>query len=129
MLFMYPAIFHEEEGQYWVEFPDLEGCQTFGDSLSETMRMAQEAMEGYIITTLEMKQPLNPPSDIKKVVAAENAFVSLVATEIKDYTKNTKSVKKTLTIPEWMDDMAQSEGINFSQTLQNALMEQFQSRV
>ena len=42
MLKVYPAIFYEEDG-YWVEFPDLEGCQTYGSTLEETMQLAQEA--------------------------------------------------------------------------------------
>ena len=44
MLFIYPAIFHKENNSYWVEFPDLEGCQTYGDTLNETMEYAQEAL-------------------------------------------------------------------------------------
>ncbi len=43
MLQIYPAIIHEEDG-YWIEFPDLEGCQTCGTSLEETMELAQEAL-------------------------------------------------------------------------------------
>ena len=37
-----------------------------------------------------------------------------------------QSVKKTLTIPEWLNVAAERENINFSQTLQNALLEQLQ---
>lgn len=44
MLFVYPAIFHKEDNSYWVEFPDLQGCQTFGETIPETMEDAQEAL-------------------------------------------------------------------------------------
>ena len=50
MLFLYPAVFHQEEDSYWVEFPDLEGCQSFGDTLNETMENAQEALSAYLLT-------------------------------------------------------------------------------
>ena len=53
MLFVYPAIFHNEDNAYWVEFPDLEGCQTFGNTINETMEYAQEALAGYLLVALE----------------------------------------------------------------------------
>ena len=55
MLFVYPAVFHKEDNAYWVEFPDLEGCQTYGETLNETMAYAQEALAGYLLTLLEEK--------------------------------------------------------------------------
>lgn len=63
MFFVYPAIFHKEENSYWVEFPDLEGCQTFADTLEEAAEMAQEALSGYLITMLEEKNKLKNPSE------------------------------------------------------------------
>ena len=49
MLFVYPAIFHKEDESYWVEFPDLKGCNTYGSTIPEAMEMAQEALTGYQI--------------------------------------------------------------------------------
>ena len=50
MLFVYPAVFHKEDDAYWVEFPDLEGCQTYGGTLNETMACAQEALAGLCLS-------------------------------------------------------------------------------
>lgn len=124
MVFMYPAVFHKENGSYWVEFPDLEGCQTYGENLTETMVFAQEALAAYVITLLEQGKKLNEPSDIKKIEAGDNAFTTLVSCNVENYLKSSKAVKKTLTIPEWLNEMAVKEGINFSGALQNALLEQ-----
>lgn len=44
ILFVYPAIFHKEDESYWVEFPDLKGCNTYGSTIPEAMEMAQEAL-------------------------------------------------------------------------------------
>lgn len=44
MLLIYPAIFHNEDGNYWVEFPDLEGCQSCGKDLPDTMELSQDAL-------------------------------------------------------------------------------------
>ena len=50
MLFVYPAIFHKEAESYWVEFPDLKGCNTYGSTIPEAMEMAQEALLSKIQT-------------------------------------------------------------------------------
>ena len=49
MKMIYPAVFHFEDNAYWVEFPDLPGCQSFGSSLTETLDNAREALEAYAI--------------------------------------------------------------------------------
>lgn len=125
MLFVYPAIFHQEVDSYWVEFPDLEGCHTFGSSITETMEAAQEALSGYLLTLLEQGHTLASPSDIS-TIQAEDGFCTLVSCDINQY-KDTKAVKKTLSIPSWLNDRAIDMGINFSQVLQEALLSKIQS--
>ena len=124
MLFVYPAIFHKEEGAYWVEFPDLEGCHTYGSSINETMEAAQEALAAYLLTLLEQKKAIASPSDIS-AIHTDDGFSSLVSCDINQY-KDTKAVKKTLTIPSWLKERAISMGINFSQVLQEALLSKIQ---
>ncbi|MDE6567540.1 MAG: type II toxin-antitoxin system HicB family antitoxin [Lachnospiraceae bacterium] len=125
MLFVYPAIFHQEEDSYWVEFPDLPGCQTYGSTITETMESAQEALSGYLLTILEQNEKLAMPSDIS-LYHPEDGFASLVSCDINQY-KDTKAVKKTLTIPSWLNERAISMGLNFSQILQEALISKIQS--
>lgn len=127
MLFVYPAIFHNENESYWVDFPDLPGCQTFGSSISETMEHAQEALTGYLLTVLEENLPLVSPTEPTDVECDSDSFVTLVSCDINQY-KDTKAVKKTLTIPSWLNDRATSMGINFSQVLQDALINKIQYR-
>ncbi len=124
MLFVYPAAFHKEEDAYWVEFPDLEGCYTYGGSVNETMEAAQEALAVYLLTLLEQGKEIAAPSDIS-VVQVKDGFSSLVSCDINQY-KDTKAVKKTLTIPSWLNDRAISMGVNFSQVLQEALLSKIQ---
>ena len=126
MLFIYPAIFHKEDDAYWVEFPDLEGCQTYGGTLNETMACAQEALAGYLLTLLEENRELVPPSDVSAVSSGGDSFVTLVTCDINQY-QDTKAIKKTLTIPAWLNERAVSMGINFSQVLQEALMTKIQA--
>ena len=125
MLFVYPAIFHKEDNAYWVEFPDLEGCHTYGSSISETMESAQEALAGYLLTLLEQNRPIAASSDISDIHTIDG-FTSLVSCDINQY-KDTKAVKKTLTIPSWLNERAIAMGINFSQVLQEALLSKIQA--
>ena len=125
MLFVYPAIFHKEDNAYWVEFPDLEGCHTYGSSIAETMEAAQEALAGYLLTLLEQNSSIATPSDISDF-HVEDGFSSLVSCDINQY-RDTKAVKKTLTIPSWLNERAVAMGINFSQVLQDALLSKIQT--
>lgn len=120
----YPAIFHKENGGYWVEFPGLDGCVTQGDSFEETYEMAVEALGLYLKTKTGFEYP--EPADIEPQKVDKNGLVVMVEFDELEYLKkvNGKAVKKTLTIPEWLNDIAVRENINFSNALQNALMEQ-----
>ncbi len=121
MLFVYPAVFHKEGGAYWVEFPDLPGCQTFADTVTEAVSYSQEALTGYILTVLETGSDIPAASDIQTIKHDSNSFSTLVSCNISD-NENMKSVKKTLTIPAWLNERAVAKGINFSQVLQDALI-------
>ncbi len=124
MKFIYPAIIHEDIDGYWLEFPDLEGCSTQGDSLEELLENASEALELYLLGLMEegIKLPaVSPISSFKNL--PENCFASLITTDV-DLTKNIKSIKKTLTIPAWLNQKALDKGINFSNVLQKALIQE-----
>ena len=121
----YPAIFTQEDTGFWVYFPDLPGCFTEGSSMAEAYEMAQEAM-GLYMENNSGEFDFPQPSDIKSIVPKENEYPILVEFDPVEYLKHnsTKSVKKTLTIPQWLNVLAEKNNINFSQILQKALKEQ-----
>lgn len=119
MKVVYPAILHREDGAYWIEFPDLEGCQSFGDTLMEIMDNAKEALTGYCLTLIEEQRKLPAASDLDTIEMEDGDGIVVIEANLKDATK---SVKKTLTIPAWLNAAAESRNINFSETLQNALV-------
>ncbi len=119
MKVVYPAILHREDGAYWIEFPDLEGCQSFGDTLMEIMDNAKEALTGYCLTLIEEQRKLPAASDLDAIEREDGDGIVVIEANLKDATK---SVKKTLTIPAWLNAAAESRNINFSETLQNALV-------
>lgn len=136
MLTTYPAIFcKEEDGRYSVLFPDLH-CATCGDNLNDAMEMAVDCMAGIVHTMQEEKKPLPGASEMTKErlkqecaeVEADptRAFWNLIAVDVEAYAKQhfMKSVKKTLTIPAWLNDAAERHGgVNYSGLLQKALKE------
>ena len=122
MLYVYPAIIHEDVDGVWAEFPDLPGCQTFSDSVSDLLAEAGEALECELVESLERGDTLPKPTPMNQLAITKNSYPSLIRVQI-DLAKNTRSVKKTLTIPEWLNERALSKGINFSKVLQEALLE------
>lgn len=125
MKLVYPAIFHNENGSYWVEFPDLEGCNTFGDTLDETLFNAKEALEVHAVTLLESGETLNKPCNISEIPTDDNSFATLIYGDIDNYLSSGKAVKKTLTIPEWVNNIGVEQHINFSKTLTDAIIQQY----
>ena len=124
MLAIYPAIIHDDADGLWAEFPDLPGCFTQGDTQEELLNNAAEAMECFLLGLLEDGENLpvsTPPKNIQ--LEGQDVYLSLIQANI-DLAKNTRSVKKTLTIPAWLNQRAISANINFSSLLQNALMKE-----
>ena len=129
--YVYPAIFAaEDEGGYSVNFPDIEGCYTQGEDMADALEMAKDALclmlYEYEKNDDKFINKVSKPSDPKSIPVNENETVSLVHCDTIFYKRfyEAKSVKKTLTIPLWLNEEASAKGINFSQTLQNALLEQ-----
>ena len=124
MVFVYPAIVHFANNSLWLEFPNLVGCTTFGDNIEEVYDNAMEAMEVYILSSLENNISLTNATDFKELKSNidDNSFITYTKKDI-DLSKNTKSVKKTLTIPAWLNNLALEKNINFSKELQEALVD------
>lgn len=135
MVSTYPACFFKEDNVYSVVFPDLNWLATSGNTEIEAMNNAVECLAGYLYMLKVDNDTIPSPSSIKdinlKSVAKEldadarDAFVNLVSVDIDVYAEVLfeKSVRKSLTIPYWMNLIATQKGINFSQTLQEALLE------
>ena len=124
MKYIYPAVFTKDGDFYIVKFPDIEGCYTQGETLSEAVEMAEDALCLMLYDYEEEGKKIPEPSDIKKIkVSSNDDFVSLVSCDSLEYRKfyDNKAVKKTLTIPSWLNTMSEKDGINFSAVLQNAL--------
>ena len=126
MKYAYPACFYkEDDGRYSVEFVDFE-LATFGDELADAIYMAADAAGGRILSLLNDGEKLPEPSNIKKIKPENSSgFVSMVYIDLDNLKANHDEslIKKTLTIPSWLNKAAEKKKINFSSTLKDALIQ------
>lgn len=123
--YVYPAVFTpEEDGKYSVFFPDLDGCYTCGDDLQDAIVMAEDVLAFYLYDEEVAQNRIQKASTPEEIELKDGEFVNYIACDTIEYAKmhNNRAVKKTLTIPEWLNEAATRAGVNYSQVLQEALM-------
>ncbi len=97
----------------------MPGCVSEGKSLGNAMEMAQKALSQWVEYLQDEKEVIPEPSDIKTIKSLKNQFVTLIRADIRD----NRVVRRTVSIPGWLDAKAASEGISLSKVLQEALKE------
>lgn len=124
MKYIYPAKFIKQKKGYTVDFIDF-NCTTEGDSLENAIEMAEEAL-GLYLDDLDANSIPKPSLPFSNQNLKINEFISLVQLDLDEYRRkyDSKSVKKTLTIPNWLNKKAEALNLNFSQILQSALKEE-----
>jgi len=120
MEYVYPAIFHKnDDSSYTIVYPDLPGCISEGKNLGNAMYMAQSALTQWIGYLIDKKKETPKASPFEKVKTSKGDFVNLICAEVRD----ARAVKRTVSIPRWMDDKAIQSGLSLSRVLQDALNE------
>ena len=130
---IYPAVlypFSDGSGGFVVEFPDLPGCVTEGRNLEEAIEMGIDAASGWILDELEEGNKVPEASAYNEVETREGGMVNLFTLDIDAYAEKygEKSVRKNLTLPAWLNTFAEKNNINYSQVLQDALLQMAQVR-
>ena len=125
---IYVACFYpmDYEDGYTVVIPDLPGAITEGYSLEESIEMAIDCASGWILNSIEEGDDVPKASKIEKVkLEYKNGFKSYIVLDIDEYarTHGNKAVKKTVTLPNYLNTLAERENINFSEILQDGLKE------
>lgn len=135
MLSAYPACFYKEDNGYSVVFPDLNYLATCGENLEDALAMSIDCLAGYLYSEQQDGEEIPPASPIGAIDARavakelgddegiEESFVNIVTVDVEEYAKKhfERSVRKTLTIPAWLNDAALARNVNFSQVLLEAL--------
>ena len=118
MNYIYPAKFSSnDDGSYTITYPDLLGCISEGKNLENAMVMAQSALSQWLEFLDSEKQDIPKPSSINSISVEENEFTSLIRADIRDC----RAVKRTVSLPKWMDEKVSEMGLSLSRVLQDAL--------
>jgi predicted RNase H-like HicB family nuclease len=128
MKYVYPMIITPKNKQFLASAPDLPGLHTFGADLAETIEMARDALEMWLWDAENKGEKIPAASrreDIEKKCRAAGQFVNMVAADTDEYRRqtDTHAVKKTLSIPAWLNNLAEKSNAPFSQILQQGLKE------
>ena len=120
MLVTYPALFYYDDtdgvkATYFVHFPDFEYSATQGEGISEALAMGSEWLGITVADLIENDEDFVSTYDLDK------SFISMVSVDVSEYLGSQEPIKKTLTIPRWADKLGREMGLNFSQTLTDAI--------
>lgn len=124
MKYVYPAIFTPlPNGEFDVKVPDLPGCRTCGKDLADAIFMAEDAVSMWLWDAESKREAIPSARELSQLEPPQ--FINYVVADTDEYKKkyDNRSVKKTLTIPSWLNTQAEQAGVNFSQVLQEALKE------
>lgn len=124
MKLVYPALFVKEaDGKYAVSFPDIPEALTCGDNLEDAIEMAEECLGMCLEGRKEDGEDI-PRADFEDIKTKSGEMIIGIEFDSIEFNKkyNNKSIRKNVTIPAWLNEMAEEKNINFSQVLQNALM-------
>ncbi len=119
MNFIYPCIVHKEDDGYWSEFPDINGCFSDGDTISEIIEHSKEALQGVLLAYIDLHKELPEPSEITEITVSNDDFTTYIDCSV---LSKTKLIKKTLTIPEWANAIGIEKELNFSKILTEAII-------
>lgn len=125
MKYIYTALFTpiEDGSGYYAKVPDLPGCITTGNSLSDAIDQITDAMSAWLVVAEDEGEPITPPSPQEKLSVDAGTICSLISADTIEYRAqtDTRAVRKNVSLPSWMVRLADKRGINCSQVLQDAL--------
>ena len=120
MQYYYPVIFHKNKDEsYTVIFPDLPDCISEGKNLGNALFMAQSALKQWLGYLVDKEQEMPSPGALKDIKTSAYELVNLICAAVKEG----RAVKRTVSIPKWMDDKVVQSGLSLSRVLQDALTE------
>jgi len=125
MKYVYPVIIYPDDDKIAVTVPDLPGCHTFGDDIADALDMAKDAIEMWLWNAENTEIEIPDASEKIEVDTKKNEILSLVVADTDEWRKahETRAIKKTLSIPAWLNYQAEKANAPFSQILQQGLKE------
>lgn len=121
--YVYPVIFDYADDGISIEFPDLPGCLPCAQTTEDAIKNAREAMALHLYGNEQDGDLIPDATPINQLHAGKKQVVVLVEAWMQPFRDEMeqRAIKKTLTIPKWLDDLAKERNVNFSRLLQDAL--------
>ncbi len=119
------AVVYTDDDGVSVEFPDLPGCLPCAESIDEAVENAREALGLHLWGMEQDGETIPEPSAIKEIKVEDGGVPMLVDVfmpPFRDKLQN-RFVKKTLSLPAWLADLADKDGVNCSKVFQSALID------
>ena len=123
MKYVYPALFVVEDDSIIVTFPDLDDTFTDGATMQEAFENAEDVLNLMLWNREGEKKEIPPPSLPEQITVPQGAALAMIKADTLAYRKmhDTKTIRRSITIPSWLDTLARERNINFSQLMQNAI--------
>jgi predicted RNase H-like HicB family nuclease len=132
MKYIYSAVFstNEDGTKYYARIPDLPGCITTGSNLHDAIEQITDAASGWLVVAEDEKIPIPTPTRQDSMLHEPGCVFSLVQVDTIAYRAltDTRAVRKNVSLPAWMVDLADKRGINCSQVLQEGLTARFNAQ-
>lgn len=125
MKYTYTAVFtpDEESGKYYARVPDLPGCITTGASIEDAIEQITDAASGWLVVAEDEDLDIAPATPQGDIPHEAGDVLSLIRVDTIAYRAltDTRAVRKNVSLPAWMANLADKRGINCSQVLQDGL--------
>lgn len=122
-MLLYPCIITQEDNIYYANFPDLENVFTDGETLEEVVENAKDVLKGMLFSMYKNDVEVPKPKRYRAKDDEILIYIEIWVEPLKDKA-NQQAIKKTLSIPKWLNDMAEQKSVNFSSVLQYALKQE-----
>ena len=123
MKYVYPALFAKEDESILVTFPDLEDTFTDGATMQEAFDNAEDVLNLMLWNREEEKADIPLPSSPEEIIVPQGTMLVMIKADTLAYRKlhDQKTIRRSITLPSWLDTIAREHNINFSQLMQNAI--------
>jgi predicted RNase H-like HicB family nuclease len=120
---VYPALFEPDGDEIAITFPDLPGAISCAGSEQDAIYMARDALGAWIVANEDLGNTIPEPSKVAAVTCKPGQTVALIEAWLPIFREERRdgSIKKNVTVPVWLNSLAEKAGLNFSQILQAGL--------
>ncbi|MBQ8946414.1 MAG: type II toxin-antitoxin system HicB family antitoxin [Lachnospiraceae bacterium] len=127
MKYSYSATFQVKDGKVYARIPDLPGCITTGKDLDDALAQIVDAASGWLVVAEDENLDIPVQTVQTSLPHDDETIYSIIQVDTISYRArtDTKSVRKNVSLPAWMANLADRRGINCSQVLQEGLMRRF----